>query len=424
MIDRPLFLPTVTFLLGVAFSACDAGESQDNQQGRARVAVAPALDPTQDQGEKKQAKEDKKMGVRLLHDPRQLKAEKQKAAGADASKGDGPLIYSEAPEVNFGDIIQGETRDHTFVIGNQGKQDLVIKSVNPTCGCTVAQVKTPAGQIINPKQIPPGQDITVLKPGETADVTAEFNSRGQPLKQLTKHIMVISSDDSQPAFKLTMSMRISSGVNFEPYPIQFGEMAPGIKKTVRTLAKLVQFPDLKIESITEKPEHMEITWEPATAPDGTPAIAFDVSVLPSAPIGYSGGTIRLKTDNQRLPELQVQYYANVLSAIVFDTGNKINKERIDFEIIPFGKAASRTVEIQNGAVDSSYVVDSIEIDSVHKDLITASLEEVKSGKHYRVTLTTDPGLDARFFRGVLKINAKSSELPLKQIPFHGWVKKS
>ena len=332
-------------------------------------------------------------------------------------------IFSPEPEFDFGEVIQGETRNHTFIIGNQGKESLGIRSVNPTCGCTVAQVKMPSGEIIDPRKRVPNQDLFQLQPNEKAEIVVEFNSRGQPIRKITKYIQVISSDSREPALKLTMAMSVTAGIEVEPNPLQFGEIARGQKKTMRAYAKFKQVGELNVIS-TEPLEHFEATWEKANAPDGTAALAFDITVLPTAPVGYLAPTLIAMTDNERLKQIQIQLYVNVKSYVVFDTGNEINKERVDFQVIPFGESRKRSIEVTNGDPELPYVIESVTLDSKYQELISVELETLEVGKHYKIHLTTGPTLDARFFRGVLKVKAEHQDIPEKIVNFHGWVKKS
>lgn len=332
-------------------------------------------------------------------------------------------IYSPEPEVDLGEILQGEKRNHTFVVGNRGDHDIQIRAVNPTCGCTIAEVKAPDGTIIDPKKHTPNTDMLTLQPEQTCEVSVEFNSRGQPLHALTKHIMVISSDDRMPALRLTMKMKVTSGIELDPNPLQFGEITRGTEVTKRAWAKLKTIKDIAVTGIGEKPEYADVKWERGTAPDGSDAIAIDVTILPTAPIGYVAPALVLQTDHEKLKQIQVQLYAHVKSEVVFDTGNKINKERIDFEVIPFGESRKRTVEISNGNPAVPYNVVGVDVDSMHADKLTAELETIEEGKHYRIHLTTAEDLDARFFRGKLIVRSGSTEMPAKEIFFHGWVKK-
>lgn len=66
----------------------------------------------------------------------------------------------------FGNIKQGDVVKHDFVFTNDGDNDLTLKDVKPTCGCTALDW---------PKE--------PLKPGESGVIVAQFNSRGKMGKQ-------------------------------------------------------------------------------------------------------------------------------------------------------------------------------------------------------------------------------------------------
>ncbi len=79
-----------------------------------------------------------------------------------------PQISFENTNHDFGNLMQGEKVSFTYHFTNTGKSPLVISSVVPSCGCTVAQfTKTP------------------VMPGEKGMVSINFNTE-------TKHGMVSS----------------------------------------------------------------------------------------------------------------------------------------------------------------------------------------------------------------------------------------
>lgn len=97
----------------------------------------------------------------------------------------GPKITVAPMEYDFGDIIQGETVSHTFVITNAGWDTLKIVHVRASCGCTAA----------NPEK-------NSLAPGETTNLLVSFNSTGRIGKQ-TKFVYIQSNDMDIPELKLT-----------------------------------------------------------------------------------------------------------------------------------------------------------------------------------------------------------------------------
>jgi len=64
---------------------------------------------------------------------------------------------------DFGNIKEGVQAEYTFKFTNTGKEPLVITNVQASCGCTTPKwTKEP------------------VKPGESGQVTAIYNSKGRP----------------------------------------------------------------------------------------------------------------------------------------------------------------------------------------------------------------------------------------------------
>lgn len=80
---------------------------------------------------------------------------------------------------DFGTIKQGDKPVHQFKLTNNGKSDLIIRNVKASCGCTAVKHEN------------------VIKPGQTIDLTVEFNSRGKRSRQ-NKSVTVITNDPKTP----------------------------------------------------------------------------------------------------------------------------------------------------------------------------------------------------------------------------------
>ena len=85
---------------------------------------------------------------------------------------------------NFGVIKPGDKAAHDFVIKNTGKSDLLIHKVQPSCGCTIATLKS-----------------NVLKPGESTTVSISFDSKGKD-GAIEKYISIFSNDPTKPSLAL------------------------------------------------------------------------------------------------------------------------------------------------------------------------------------------------------------------------------
>jgi hypothetical protein len=340
-----------------------------------------------------------------------------------AQTGPQPEIYSPEPLGDLGEVLQGEIRNHVFIIGNRGEADLVVHTVNPTCGCTIASVKTPDGALLDPKAHPAGTPFFTLKPGQTAEIQAEFNSANQQPHKLEKTIVVISSDNKQPALQLTMRVDVKKAFVVEPHPLQFGEVNRGTATSLVVWIKLLQGDDMTLTSFRDAPEFFDMKWEKGTAPDGTPGIAVTVSLKANAPTGFVSRQIFAVTDHPKIKEIPITVYCQVRSEVSFDTGNAISRERLDFEVVPQAEERTREITVINGNPAVPYKLTRVDVVSEYKDHIKVETETIEDGVRYAIRVTTMKSLDAKFFRGTLKIVADHPDLKEKAIDFYGWVKR-
>lgn len=87
-------------------------------------------------------------------------------ANSNAEKVLTPNIEMLETSYNFGEIQQGESVTHDFILKNTGDADLIISAAKGSCGCTVPQwPKTPIAK------------------GEEATIKVTFNSAGKSGKQ-------------------------------------------------------------------------------------------------------------------------------------------------------------------------------------------------------------------------------------------------
>jgi hypothetical protein len=102
----------------------------------------------------------------------------------------GPRISTQQIEHNFGDIQSGKTVTHNFILSNTGDDNLVIKNVHATCGCTVAKPQK-----------------ETLAPGESTKLKVDFNSAGRRGPQ-EKTVYVKTNDPKKPELKLKITANV------------------------------------------------------------------------------------------------------------------------------------------------------------------------------------------------------------------------
>ncbi|HKK41006.1 MAG TPA: DUF1573 domain-containing protein [Bacteroidales bacterium] len=102
--------------------------------------------------------------------------------------GKGIITFREY-EHDFGKVAQGEKIAYTFTFGNEGTEDIILKSVSTSCGCTV-----------------PKYDKKPVAPGEEGSLEVVFDTSGRQGQQ-TKTITV-KSNASKPVVLLRITAEV------------------------------------------------------------------------------------------------------------------------------------------------------------------------------------------------------------------------
>jgi hypothetical protein len=93
---------------------------------------------------------------------------------------DTPKLIIPNPFYDFGQIPEGQTVEHLFILKNTGKAPLGIISVTPDCNCT--RVRLSAVEI---------------KPGQQVELKITFDPQGQS-GSFTKLIIIETNDPAEP----------------------------------------------------------------------------------------------------------------------------------------------------------------------------------------------------------------------------------
>jgi hypothetical protein len=104
-----------------------------------------------------------------------------------------PVMHFDTLEHDFGTIIEGERVVCYFDYINHGGSDLVITSVDATCGCTT-----------------PGWSSEPLKPGESESLELIFDASGRSGSQ--RKIVTVQSNASNKQVRLTIRANVINGV--------------------------------------------------------------------------------------------------------------------------------------------------------------------------------------------------------------------
>ncbi len=95
-------------------------------------------------------------------------------------------VASDSKLWDFGQVSQGEILEHTFVLKNDYTQDMHIKHVRATCGCTTVALEK-----------------KIVAPGESVDIAVKFDTRGYSkiVKQFV-HAHIVQPEESVIKFSV------------------------------------------------------------------------------------------------------------------------------------------------------------------------------------------------------------------------------
>ena len=104
-----------------------------------------------------------------------------------------PVMLFDTLEHDFGTIIEGERVVCYFDYVNDGGRELVITSVEATCGCTT-----------------PGWSSEPLKPGESESLELIFDASGRSGAQ--RKVVTVQSNASKQLVRLIIRANVINGV--------------------------------------------------------------------------------------------------------------------------------------------------------------------------------------------------------------------
>ena len=109
---------------------------------------------------------------------------------------DAPVFFMESTKVDLGKIPGNTAKEVEFKFTNKGKNELILRHVKLTCGCTAIQQ---------------GTQGTGIKPGESGSIKAVFQSGAYQGKQ-TKVIYVYTNDPKNSEVTLLLNAEVEQQV--------------------------------------------------------------------------------------------------------------------------------------------------------------------------------------------------------------------
>jgi hypothetical protein len=247
------------------------------------------------------------------------------AQGAADAPGSAPKIELVESQFDFGNVVEGDTVKHVFVVKNAGNSTLNIERVQTTCGCTAAVLKS--------KEIPPAG---------TSEIEISFNTQGKPGAQ-TKSVTVVSNDLTNPRAQISFKANVEQLLVFDQRSAS-KTLRYGAKESAEVWlsGKLADSAKLQIEKVNGE----DVTVELISKTEGDKPRAGLRIDFKGSKIGNFRGDVTVTTAVEQVPKLTLPFSWNT-------TGNiEMIPRMLSFSVSgPPGRGDERIIQLRSKLAD-------------------------------------------------------------------------
>ncbi len=309
-----------------------------------------------------------------------------------------PKAVAVEPIKDVGVVPKGEKAIADFLIRNDGDAVLEITSVQPACGCTVAEY-----------------DKTVA-PGKTGKVHAvvDTSTFSGPI---SKGVTVFTNDPDLPQLDLTLKVKVEPYISVKPgyarYITVQGEPLEG--NIIQTLWAPDGTPMEVVKADSPWP-YMTVTFHEATEAERLPDVKgkqwkVEMKLSNDAKVGPLADYVTIHTTHpkQKIVQIPVSGFVRPILAVTPPVG--------DYGDIEIKEAFTKSVIVKNFATEP------IKLTSVDTSLkgVAAKIEPLTDGREYTIKVTLDPSLPKGPFKGKLTLHTDSAKIPQLDVEIKGTV---
>lgn len=228
-------------------------------------------------------------------------------AAAAATSETGPRLVLSSETVEFGEIDDSGPVSSTVTITNGGDETLEIGNITVTCGCTAGEVGS-----------------KTLKPGESTELTVNFDARNRSGQQHGKRV-TIDSNDPTGAKSIEVDVWVLPRVVVEPGLASFGQVVQGESKTVILSVKGLETDFEVLSASVDREDAFSVKLlKPKTSEREHPRTGetievgeslIEVHMSDQARVGRIDGGIRIETNDPNSPVKTIRVTAVVAGDI-------------------------------------------------------------------------------------------------------------
>lgn len=307
-----------------------------------------------------------------------------------------PKVVARQAVVDAGQVSRGESIAAEFVLDNHGEGDLVVRSVQPACGCTVVSFD---------ERIAPGASGRIRAQVDTKDLTGA----------IAKSVTVLSNDPVTPRLQLTVKADVRAWVLAQPSYARFVHTQTQPESSTGLTVASPEGADFRVLEVVSPYPYLRAAVREAQPTErivdaAGPQWRVELTLAADAPVGPLREFVRVRTNHPRQPELEIPLSGTVRPVLHLTPG------AADFgELTLAGQAREVVLTLVN------FGASPVEVRAVTTDVsgAAARFEEVERGKRWRIVVELGPGIPKGRVDGVLRVETSSPALPEIEVPVTG-----
>jgi Protein of unknown function (DUF1573) len=222
------------------------------------------------------------------------------APPAAKSEGPQPKVVTIEEGKNVGTVVKGEAIEYAFRVRNDGKSDLVINDVKPSCGCTI------------------GKFDKVIKPGQEGKITLTIDTKAFS-GPISKTAVVLTNDPAKPQFSLSLSAFVKPYVEVVPWGFFRIQGLVGEEITSDLILGSDE-PNFKPVKIEVPQSYLSTTMAPATEKErvegkGKTQWKVTLKADKTSPAGIPVGEVKVTTGIAKQPELVIKVSGSINESV-------------------------------------------------------------------------------------------------------------
>jgi hypothetical protein len=314
-----------------------------------------------------------------------------------AAQGKPKAVAVEAVK-DVGTVPKGEKIVHDFLIRNDGDAPLEILSIQPACGCTVAEF-----------------DKTIA-PGKTGKVHAvvDTSTFGGPI---AKALSVFTNDPATPQIELTVRAKVEPYIAVKPgYARYVTVQGEPIEGDITQTLWATDGSSMDVVGVDSPWPYLKVSFREAKPEERLPDLPgkqwrVEMKLSNDAKVGPLAEYVTVRTNHPKQKVVQIPVTGFVRPVVA------VTPQVADFGTIELKEATQKVLNVRNFATEP------IKVTGVEENIqgIDVKLQPLDDGREYQVQLTLSPNLPKGNFDGKITIRTDSPKVPFLEVPLKGTI---